>query len=208
MKFRYFATRGMRHGCHGDQGQQGHHGHHQEGDFDQPRPFGGRGRGRGWGGPGGGRGGPGRMLEAGDLRFLMLHLMKEAPRHGYEIIKSIEEMLGGSYAPSPGIVYPTLTMLEEMGEAAVAVEGTRKLYSITPEGAAVLEKNQATVNVILDRMKLAREQSAHERPGQLIRAVENLRLVLRMKGGKLSKEQLNAVTDILDNAAKQIERIG
>jgi hypothetical protein len=78
-----------------------------------------------------GRGGPGRLFASGDLRFLLLELIAEKPRHGYELIKAIEEKLGGAYSPSPGVIYPMLTLLEETGLATVTNEGTRKLYSIT-----------------------------------------------------------------------------
>ena len=82
------------------------------------------------------------MFGAGDLRFVVLQLISDKPSHGYEIIKSIEERLGGTYAPSPGIVYPMLTMLEEMGWASSVTEGTRKLYSITDEGSKALAEIQ------------------------------------------------------------------
>ena len=76
-----------------------------------------------------------RFFGAGDLRYVILQLISEKPSHGYEIIKSIQERLGGMYAPSPGVVYPMLTMLEEMGHATVVTEGARKLYTITEEGS-------------------------------------------------------------------------
>ena len=171
--------------------------HDHEGHFGgPPRPFDGRRRG----------GGPGRLFQSGDLRFVILHLIQESPRHGYEIIKSIQDKLGGSYAPSPGIIYPMLTMLEEMGQTTVTTEGTRKLYSITPEGARVLAENKAIVDVIFARMQQAGEQQSHERPPQIVRAVENLRMVLKMRAGNLTPEQINAITDILDDASKKIER--
>ena len=171
--------------------------HDHEGHFDgPPRPFDGRRRG----------GGPGRLFQSGDLRFVILHLIQESPRHGYEIIKSIQDKLGGSYAPSPGIIYPMLTMLEEMGQTTVTTEGTRKLYSITPEGARVLAENKAVTDLIFARMEQAGERQSHERPPQIVRAVENLRMVLKMRAGNLTPEQINAITDILDDAAKKIER--
>lgn len=166
----------------------------------------GRGRhgGRGFGG------GPwgGRMFGGQDLRYVILQLISEKPSYGYEIIKSIQERLGGNYAPSPGIVYPMLTMLEEMGYASVTQEGTRKLYSITEEGAKALAENKAVVDAIFARMDHSRNEFARQRPQQIERAVENLKMALRMKMGSLTTEQVHAVTDIIDNAAKQIERIG
>lgn len=159
-------------------------------------------------GPFGGRrgGGAGRFFESGALRFVILSLIAEAPRHGYEIIKLIEERLGGAYAPSPGVVYPMLTMMEEMGQATVQAEGTRKLYAITEEGSRVLAENKATVDAIIERMKQAGAGHQSGRRPQIMRAIENLRMVLRMKAGSLTEEQVNKVTDILDAAAKEIER--
>src|SRR4051812_29513641 len=86
---------------------------------------------------GGGRGRRlGRVLDHGDLRYVLLHLVAEKPRHGYELIKAIEEKFGGMYSPSPGVVYPTLTHLDELGYLRTeAGGGTMKLYSITDEGA-------------------------------------------------------------------------
>ena len=163
--------------------------------------------GRGRGHEHGGRGGPGRFFESGDLRHVILHLISDAPRHGYEIIKLIEARMSGSHSPSPGIVYPTLTMLEEMGLAAVKAEGTRKLYTITEEGQRDLAANRAAVDAILQRMQRAGEQAVQDRPPQIMRAMENLKMALRMRSGQWSREQLDAVTDIIDNAARQIERL-
>jgi len=140
------------------------------------------------------------------LRFVILSLISEAPRHGYEIIKLIEERLGGAYAPSPGVVYPMLTMMEEMGQATVQVDGTRKLYAITEEGSRVLAENKAATDAIFERMKAAGAGQQAERRPQIMRAIENLRMVLRMKSASLTEDQANRVTDILDAAAKEIER--
>src|ERR1700757_5182966 len=118
-----------------------------------------RGRfgGFGFGGMGGGGMNPddmraGRMLAQGDLRLLALALIAEAPRHGYEIIKLIEEKTADWYSPSPGIVYPTLTYLEEAGYVTAASEGAKKLYTITEEGRAYLSTNRELADVVLDRL--------------------------------------------------------
>jgi len=146
------------------------------------------------------------MFAGADLRYVILQLISEKPSYGYEIIKSIQERLGGTYAPSPGIVYPMLTMLEEMGYASVVAEGTRKLYTITEEGAKALAENKAVVDALFARMDHIKAQYANQRPQQIERAVENLRMALRMKMGSLTTEQIHAITDIIDAAAKQIER--
>jgi DNA-binding PadR family transcriptional regulator len=120
---------------------------------------------------GGWRGG--RVFDHGDLRLLILQLVAEKPRHGYELIKAIEERLGGSYSPSPGVVYPTLTMLEELGYATVArTEGGKKLYTVTPEGMASRTRTGVWSRRGLARM---REAGAAWRRGpapQILRAME------------------------------------
>ena len=131
----------------------------------------------------GGRGGPMRFFGAGDLRYVILQLISEKPSHGYEIIKSIQERLGGTYAPSPGVVYPMLTMLEEMGHATVVTEGARKLYTITEEGSKSLAENKALVDALFARMDQIRGEHGGERAQQIERAVANFRMALRMKKG-------------------------
>src|SRR5436189_4700537 len=103
---------------------------------------------------GGGRGGRlGRVFDHGDLRYVLLHLIAEKPRHGYELIKAIEEQFGGAYSPSPGVIYPTLTLLEELGYIRPdAAAGSRKQFTITPEGTAFLAENRAVVDQIFARM--------------------------------------------------------
>ena len=109
-----------------------------------------------WGGPGrrrGGRMGGGRFFEQGDLKFVILRLLDEKPRHGYEVIKALEERSGGMYSPSPGTVYPTLTLLEDMGYArSTADEGGRKIYAITDEGRAHLAENHSAVEDVFERI--------------------------------------------------------
>jgi DNA-binding PadR family transcriptional regulator len=147
-----------------------------------------------------------RFFGAGDLRYVILQQIADKPSHGYEIIKSIQEQLGGMYAPSPGVVYPMLTMLEEMGHATVVSAGARKLYTITEEGSKSLAENKAGVEAIFARMDRARSEQGSDRSPQIERAVENFRMALRMKKGPLTTEQIHAITDVIDAAAKQIER--
>ena len=100
----------------------------------------------------GGRFRTGRKLASGDLQLVILALLAEGPRHGYEIIKALEERSAGFYAPSPGMVYPALTYLHEIGHASVAAEGARKLYSITEDGRAYLAEHRETVDAMLDEL--------------------------------------------------------
>ena len=111
------------------------------------------------GGPRGARGRPhwrgraGRLFEQGDLKYVILRLLEDKPRHGYEIIKELESRFGGSYAPSPGTVYPTLTMLEDLGFARVVPEeGGKKIYEITDDGRKHLAEHSTTVDDIFERI--------------------------------------------------------
>jgi DNA-binding PadR family transcriptional regulator len=157
----------------------------------------------------GGRRHHGRIFDHGDLRFVVLRLIADGPRHGYEIIKEIEEKLGGSYSPSPGVVYPTLTLLEELGYATVTTgDSTKKLYAITPEGSAHLAASKATVDAIFERIAEVRAAHGEGPAPQIVRAMENLKLALRLRlaRGPLTDEQKHAVAAALDAAAVAIER--
>src|SRR6266511_2169667 len=127
-------------------------------------PFGGKwAGGRGWRGRHGWDGDmvrAGRMLAQGDLRLIALALIAEQPRHGYEIIKVLEEKTAGWYSPSPGIVYPTLTYLEEAGYVTAQTEGAKKLYTITDEGRAYLDDNRDCVDAVLERLAAIGEKVA------------------------------------------------
>ncbi|ABD88769.1 PadR family transcriptional regulator [Rhodopseudomonas palustris] len=106
----------------------------------------------------------GRMLGQGDLKVIALALIAEQPRHGYDIIKVIEEKTAGWYAPSPGVVYPTLTFLEEVGHLTSQPEGAKKLYVITEEGAGYLADNRAVADAVFDRLAAVGERAAALRP--------------------------------------------
>jgi len=183
--------------------------------------FGRPGRGHGWGpGPGGGAGDwfrIGRMLAQGDLKLLALALIAEKPRHGYELIKLLEEQTSGSYSPSPGVVYPTLTFLEEAGYVTAEIEGAKKLYTITKEGRDYLEENRDIADEILERLaavgkKLARRRRAWEqRNGDEVKgvpqlvgaAIENLRAAASKRLN--ADENLEArIVEILARAAQEI----
>src|SRR6202044_4010146 len=162
---------------------------------------GGGARGAGFGGR------EGRMFDGGELRLVILALIAEKPRYGYEIIKELGERVGGDYLPSPGVVYPTLTMLEEMGYAQASQDPQgRKLYGLTPEGEKVLADNKAQIDAIF-----ARFGGGDDSRGAFIsvkRAMLNLRaaLQLRLRGRDATPEQIQAVVDALDAAAKTVER--
>jgi DNA-binding PadR family transcriptional regulator len=164
-------------------------------------------------GPGRGRGfrRGARMFDQGDLKLVILQLLEEKPRHGYDIIKALEEKSGGGYSPSPGTVYPTLSLLEEMDYAKATLEESgKKVYAITDEGRKYLAENRTTVDDVLERLVQFGESlfggrpmvSAHEAMGQLGRAYA--RIV--MKGGA-TPAQIEKIAEILRRAAKELDAV-
>ena len=150
-----------------------------------------------------------RFFAHGDLRLVILRLIADKPRHGYEIIKEIEERVAGAYSPSPGVIYPTLTLLEELGYVAVSPgEGARKLHAITDAGRAFLSANGPAVQALFDRMQEASAVRGGGPAPQIVRAMENLKLALRLRLGRgpLSEGQITAVTAALDAAAVAVEQ--
>src|SRR3954471_13567372 len=160
----------------------------------------------------------GRMLAQGDLRLLALALIAEQPRHGYEIIKVLEEKTQGWYAPSPGIVYPTLTYLEEAGYVTAQADGAKRLYSITAEGRAYLESNRTFVDAVLERLDAVgerlrsrpRDEDNDGRRGPRVprlvqAALENLRdvAVERLKSNAYTEAK---VVEILARAAAELKK--
>ena len=192
-------------------------------DIDLPEALfamGGRGWGGNWGpfhfdfgdGPSGSRRSgrrSKRMFEGGELRLVLLKLIADEPRHGYDCIRAIEELTGGEYAPSPGIIYPTLTMLEEMGLIAEKKsKDSKKVFEATAEGREHLEEREAEVDALFERLEeLAPKES--QSPGPAIgRAVKNLMTALSHRIGRdgLDDELLHEIAGILDEAAQKIER--
>jgi DNA-binding PadR family transcriptional regulator len=161
----------------------------------------------------------GRMLASGDLRLIALALIAEQPRHGYEIIKVLEDKTAGWYSPSPGIVYPTLTFLEEAGYVTAQSEGAKKLYTITEEGRAYLDENRGFVDAVLERltewgekvsrMRLRFGADESERNGlpRLVRAaLDNLRVVAAERLEKDADAEAKVV-DVLARAAQELRRV-
>lgn len=217
---------------------------HPNWDFEQQRTwhFGGRGGGShgGWGkgGRGGGRGWGGnafrvgKMLADGDLRIVVLALLENGPRHGYDVIKAIEEKSSGIYSPSPGVVYPTLTYLEEVGYASSASDGNKKTYTITDAGRAHLEENRDLADFVLDglekfgrKMSQARAWWDNQRkesdaaappprdrdiPGVIPEVNEARRELKAAIAEKLdvSESDQRRLARILREAAKEIRRLG
>jgi DNA-binding PadR family transcriptional regulator len=164
--------------------------------------------------------GGGRMLAQGDLRLILLALIAEAPRHGYEIIKLIEDKTEGGYSPSPGIVYPTLTYLEEAGLLTEQLDGSKKLYTITTEGRAHLKANRDLASMVLERLiaigtrfARSRRQAEDGADGRrfsklppLVRAaLENLR-TLAAERLERDAEAEPKIVDVLARAGAELRR--
>ena len=175
--------------------------------------------------------GAGRKLGSADLQLLILALLAEKPRHGYEIIKALDERSNGYYSPSPGMVYPALTYLEEIGHATVEADGAKKLHSITPEGLSHLEANRATVDTLLEQLAWIGQRMEHVRRAfsggnerdpsedfdaprsgrerrhdfafEIRQARRNLKSAMISKFGASTDEQ-KRIADILERAAKEI----
>ena len=152
----------------------------------------------------------GRVFDSGELRLVLLKLIEEAPRHGYDLIREIEERTGGAYAPSPGVIYPTLTLLEDMGLIdETKSEGAKKQFAITDAGTAELEAKADAVKALFDRLFELGAQRAKTDGAPIRRAMGNLRAVLqnRLTGDDVTAETLHDVAAILDEAAQKIERL-
>ncbi|KQM75557.1 PadR family transcriptional regulator [Xylophilus sp. Leaf220] len=157
-----------------------------------------------------GRGG-GRVFGHGGLRLVILQLIADKPCHGYELIKAIEDRLAGRYSPSPGVVYPTLTLLEELGliAAEAAGTGTRRSFCATPAGHAHLAAHRQDVDALFARMDTPGAGGHGLRPPPVVRAIENLKLALRMRLARtpLTDAQAHAIAAVLDDASQRLERI-
>ena len=154
------------------------------------------------------------MFAPGELRLLLLHLIAQEPRHGYELIKAVEDMTGGSYSPSPGTVYPTLSLLEDEGLIR-EVEGDepRKAYRATEKGRGELTARKDETDGLIERIEGQRERRAKSGKAfatpEMFRAIGNLATVLknRARSGKLDEETMREIVDLVDDLAKKIERL-
>ena len=216
----YGRPHGHGHGLHrGAMKGPGRHWAGPDGTFDGPfgpGPFdpGHRGGGRGRGGEGRGNeggGGPGRrrMFRTGELRLVLLHLVSQQPRHGYDLIKAIEELTGGAYAPSPGTVYPTLQLMVDEGTLAeMPDESARKVFAITPAGTAALEQDKVLAEAALARLSTLGEERRSGPHRQIQRAMENLRNALQhQRAAGIDQARVEQIVDLIDEAARRIERL-
>ncbi len=205
--------RGFGRGDHPGRGRHGHgYGHHaMRGGFGE-RGFG------GWGMDDAGRGERGgrrRLFDGGELRLVLLRLIGDQPRHGYDLIRAIEERTGGAYAPSPGVVYPTLTMLGDMGQIEeTPSDGNRKIFAVTAEGTRLLAEKADEIAALMARLDTLGAMRERTENMSVRRAIHNLRAVLantltgqRRGGGELAPETLHEIVALIDEAARKIERL-
>jgi DNA-binding PadR family transcriptional regulator len=152
----------------------------------------------------------GRLFDSGELRLVILSFIAEKPSHGYEIIKGVEEKMGGAYVPSAGVVYPTLSLLEDEGFATVSSEGGKKLYAITEAGKAEIAANKSRIDALLGRIREVGKAFGSGRTPQVMRAMHNFKLALKLRfaQGTLTSEQIGRIAEIIDKAAREIESIG
>jgi DNA-binding PadR family transcriptional regulator len=151
------------------------------------------------------------MFEQGDLKYVILQMLAEKPRHGYEIIKELEERSGGSYAPSAGTVYPTLTLLEDLGYASVATEESgKKVYSITDEGRKYLEENKDAVDDIFERIADIGSSFLSESMMDVNRAFGHVARATYATAPwhARDKDVASKLKEILEDAARRIEELG
>ena len=166
------------------------------------------------GGAGRGRGGPrGRVLDSAELRLVLLKLIWEEPRHGYELIKAIEALAGGAYAPSPGMVYPTLTLVTDQGLVDETADGSRKRFAITDAGSQVLADEAVAVTAAIARLEDLAKIGTRPESGPVRRAMHNLHSAVRTRmaqqdGNEAVQKALQLdVAAILDAAVGRIERL-
>lgn len=151
-----------------------------------------------------------RMFDSGELRLVLLKLIADEPRHGYDLIRQIEELTGGAYAPSPGVIYPTLTLLDEMGLiGATDSDGARKLFAVTDAGRAELEANADIVERLIARLTEVGEERQRTDSASVRRAMGNLKVVLmnRLGDRDLNEATLHEVVALIDETAQKIERL-
>ena len=155
-------------------------------------------------------GGRERLFDAGDIRFVVLKLLAEQPSYGYQLMKKMEERLAGGYTPSAGVIYPTLTMLEEEGLAtATTSEANRKVYSVTPQGLEYLAANKDRVEELFERLEETGRGFRHGRSPELMKAMHNLRgaILARVFRGNATPEQIAKITEAVNAAAKAIDEL-
>ena len=154
-------------------------------------------------------GGRERLFDSGDVKLVVLKLLSGQPSYGYQLIKTMEERLAGGYSPSAGVIYPTLTMLEEEGLATVSLENNKKVYAVTPEGEEYLKTHGERVAELFERLDETGRGFERGRSPEIMKAVFNLRraVVARVLRGKVTAPQIRKITEAINAAAKAIDEI-
>jgi len=156
---------------------------------------------------GAGRGGNGRFFDYGELRHVVLALLDEQPRHGYDIIRAIDQRTGGAYCPSPGVIYPTLSLLEDVGHVrAETTEGARNRYQITPDGRAFLVENKPLIDTLLSRLRHV-EPAQASASSAIVAAMDGLKSALRGAGEPWTADEAKTVAVAIDAAAQRIRAL-
>lgn len=150
----------------------------------------------------------GRLFESGRMKLLVLHLIQQNPKHGYEIIKEISDLVGDGYTPSAGTIYPTLTSLEEMNCISL-LDAERKQYQVTEYGETYLKDQQEMLTALLEKLRIRREIHNNDQLIEIHRAMENLKTALRLKLNivDLQQEQIYQIAEKIDQAAIAIGRL-
>jgi len=169
------------------------------------RGLGGRGHhgfGRGFGE------GRGRLFDAGDVKLVILKLLAEQPSYGYQLIKTMEQRLSGGYAPSPGVIYPTLTLLEEEGLATASSENGKKIYTVTQDGLEFLEVNKERIDELFARLEETGRGFERGRSPEIMKAFMNLRGAVGARVSReLKPEQIRKITEAINAAARAIDEL-
>lgn len=153
-------------------------------------------------------GGPGRMFGKGDLKYVFLDLLQERPRHGYDLIRALEERFAGTYTASPGTVYPVLQLLEDMGHVTVMEQDGRKVYTVTPAGAAFMAERRDTVNDIWEKARGHCGVYGSSGFADLMGELRELGMLFaRGRAGALTVTQVGRIRDVVANARREIEAI-
>ena len=175
------------------------------------RGFGGRGRGPfegGFGGRGFG-GGRGRLFDAGDIKLVILKLLSEQPSYGYQLIKTMENRLSGGYTPSAGVIYPTLTLLEEEGLATASTENNKKVYSVTEEGRQYLENHKQRLDELFERLEQTGKGFERGRSPEIMQAFMGLRsaVIARVSRESVTPDHIRKITAAIQAATKAIDEL-
>ncbi|MGC2659017.1 MAG: PadR family transcriptional regulator [Bryobacteraceae bacterium] len=194
---------------HAERACQGEHGFAMRGDFGGEFPGWGRGFGRHGGPRGGFKEARERLFDAGDIKLVILKLLSEEPSYGYQIIKTMEDRLAGGYSPSAGVIYPTLTLLEEEGLATASVDNNKKIYSITAEGLEYLRVNNRRVEELFERLEQRGRGFERGRSPELMKAFHNLRgaIKARLSRDAVRPDQIRKMAEAINAAAKAIDEL-